>query len=151
MVPGTQQALCDLSCVHPCQSIVAVQNRPVLPQSNYTESRYEASKVPNSLHTDAVASSLLLVLLRVLHIIMVINYQYYYLSLGGYRYLSQVKAGQELQSIIESAWTWESVRPGCVLSQLFSLTVSDLLNLCKPQLPQCRKTILRIKRTMVLI
>lgn len=30
----------------------------------------------------------------------------------------------------------------------FSLTVSDLFNLCKSQFPQCRKTILRIKRKM---
>lgn len=33
----------------------------------------------------------------------------------------------------------------------FSLTMSDLFNLCRPQFPQHRKTILRIKRTMEMI
>lgn len=81
------------------------------------------------------------------------DHYYCYLSFSGYRYLSQVKyrkTGQQLQGIIESAWIWESLRPGSVQSQLFSLTLSDLLNLCKPQFPQSRKTILRITSRMVM-
>lgn len=107
------------------------------------------------LHTGAAANSLL----SLINVTKPFAYYddddhyYCYLSFSGYRYLSQVKyrkTGQQLQGIIESAWIWESLRPGSVQSQLFSLTLSDLLNLCKPQFPQSRKTILRITSRMVM-